>query len=168
MLKMLMVYKAWANELTFATIAEMGEAEAIKHRPTRWESIAYTLSHVWVVDDLFRRHLEGRPHSYSFRNIPERLAPAEIHTRQREMDAWYIAYAAGLSEAEAAQTVAFAYVGGGAGHMTRAEILLHIVNHGTYHRGLVSDMMYQIPITPHTNDLTVFLRDHWHSPRETS
>ena len=51
--------------------------------------------------------------------------------------------------------------------MTRAEILLHVVNHGTYHRGLVSDMMYQIPITPLTNDLTVFLRDHWHSPRET-
>ena len=162
---MLMAYKAWANALTFASVEEMGEAEASRHRPTRWESIAYTLSHVWVVDDLFRCHLEGRPHGYTFRNTPERLTGADLAARQRAMDAWYIAYAEGLSDGD--QVVEFEYVGGGAGRMTRAEILLHIVNHGTYHRGLVSDMMYQIPITPHTNDLTVFLRDHWHSSQET-
>jgi len=167
MLKKLMTYKAWANDLTFASVTKMGEAEATKHRTTRWESIAYTLSHVWVVDDLFRRHLEGRTHSYTFRNIPERLPASEIYARQREIDAWYIGYAQRLSEAEAAQTVEFEYVGGGSGAMTRAEILLHIVNHGTYHRGLVSDMMYQIPITPLTNDLTVFLRDHWSTQQET-
>jgi uncharacterized damage-inducible protein DinB len=60
--------------------------------------------------------------------------------------------------------VNFRFVDGGTGAMSRSEIILHIVNHGTYHRGLVSDMMYQVPAVPPTNDLTVYLRDVIHSP----
>lgn len=43
--------------------------------------------------------------------------------------------------------------------ISREEIILHIVNHGTYHRGFVSDMLDQMPIVPPATDLTVFLRD---------
>lgn len=43
--------------------------------------------------------------------------------------------------------------------MSINEIFLHIVNHGSYHRGFVSDMIYQVPAVPPTNDLTVYLRD---------
>jgi len=43
--------------------------------------------------------------------------------------------------------------------MSRSDMILHVVNHGTYHRGLVSDMMYQVPAVPPANDLTVYLRD---------
>jgi uncharacterized damage-inducible protein DinB len=43
--------------------------------------------------------------------------------------------------------------------MSRADILLHVVNHTTYHRGHIAAMMYQIPVQPPTTDLPVFLRD---------
>jgi uncharacterized damage-inducible protein DinB len=33
------------------------------------------------------------------------------------------------------------------------------VNHKTYHRGQVADMMYQVPARPPVTDLPVFLRD---------
>jgi uncharacterized damage-inducible protein DinB len=55
--------------------------------------------------------------------------------------------------------VSFTFVGGGAGAMTRGEILLHIVNHTSYHRGFAADLFYQVPAKPPTTDLTVFLRD---------
>jgi uncharacterized damage-inducible protein DinB len=45
--------------------------------------------------------------------------------------------------------------------MTRLEILLHLANHATYHRGFISDMLYQIPVIGDANDFTVFLRDAW-------
>jgi uncharacterized damage-inducible protein DinB len=57
------------------------------------------------------------------------------------------------------ETVRFTFVGGGEGAMTRGEILLHIVNHTTYHHGFVADLFYQIPAQPPTTDLPVFLRD---------
>jgi uncharacterized damage-inducible protein DinB len=80
------------------------------------------------------------------------------------MDQWYVDQVDGWSEEDLRQEIKFEFVGGGAGVMTREEIVLHIVNHGTYHRGFVGDLMYQVPFVPPANDLTVFLRDH-HRPR---
>lgn len=45
--------------------------------------------------------------------------------------------------------------------MTREAILLHIVNHATYDRGLVGDMHHQVPASSPANDLSVFLRDNY-------
>lgn len=55
--------------------------------------------------------------------------------------------------------MAATFIGGGPGALTRAEILLHVVNHTTYHRGHIGDMVYQIPAEPPTTDLPVFLRE---------
>ena len=45
--------------------------------------------------------------------------------------------------------------------MTREDILLHLSNHATYHRGFVSTLMYPFKLNGAANDLTVFLRDAW-------
>jgi uncharacterized damage-inducible protein DinB len=55
--------------------------------------------------------------------------------------------------------VHFTFVDGGEGAMTRGDMLLHTVNHKTFHRGYVADMMYQVPARPPSMDLPVFLRD---------
>src|ERR1700724_143348 len=41
--------------------------------------------------------------------------------------------------------------------MTRGAILLHVVNHATYHRGWIAEMFFQVPATTPTTDLPVFL-----------
>jgi uncharacterized damage-inducible protein DinB len=50
-------------------------------------------------------------------------------------------------------------VGGGEGELSRGEILLHIVNHTSYHRGFVGEMIFNLKIRAPAADLTVFLRD---------
>ena len=64
-----------------------------------------------------------------------------------------------MSEAALGENVPFTLIGGNKGVMTRAEILLHIVNHTSYHRGFVADMFYQVPARPPLTDLPVFLRE---------
>ena len=76
-----------------------------------------------------------------------------------EMDEWYIEYAESAEDELLAEKVNFQFIGGGDGVMSRMEIITHVVNHGTYHRGFVGDLMYQVPATPPANDLSVFLRD---------
>ena len=64
------------------------------------------------------------------------------------MDLFYYVDLAERLPAEAlAEAVHFEFVGGGAGAKTRQEILLHLAKHATYHRGLVSDMLFQIPFS---------------------
>ena len=155
----LIQYKNWANDLTFKSAFELPEAELTKPRKTNFGNILHTLNHVFVVDDIFRHHLLGQAHDYTSRNTETSPALAELWRRQQEMDTWYVDHIDGLSEEALSDVIQFTFVGGGAGAMTREEIFLHIVNHATYHRGFVSDMMYQIPARLQANDFPVFLRD---------
>jgi len=82
-----------------------------------------------------------------------------IQNLQSEIDQWYLDYTKPLNQEALEQQISFQYIGGGDGEMTVYDILQHLVNHGTYHHGFVSDMMYQIPAIPPANDYTVFIRD---------
>jgi uncharacterized damage-inducible protein DinB len=112
-----------------------------------------------VIDRIFQAHLEGREHGYTARNTAGHPPLEELRPAQQELDRWYVAWSDGLTDAALAETVDFEFVGGGQGSMTRAEILLHLVNHTTYHRGFVGEMMYKVPARAPATDLTVFLRD---------
>ena len=155
----LLRYKTWANKLTFASLSELSEEELLRPRKTNFTTMAGTINHVYVVDDIFRHHLTGQAHGYTSRNTAEIPALADLWERQQEMDAWYEACAAAMPPETLTTSIDFLFVGGGEGRMSPLEIFLHVVNHGTYHRGFVSDMMYQVPVKPTPNDLPVFLRD---------
>ncbi|RQQ42354.1 DinB family protein [Burkholderia stagnalis] len=160
-LKMLVRYKSWANALTFRTVMELPEGEALRPRPTRFGNMVHTLNHVYVVDDIFRHHLQGKKHGYTARNTDHAPAVEDLWKAVQEMDRWYTDLVDSWSDEDLAKVVHFEFVGGGRGAMTREQIVLHVVNHGTYHRGFVGDMMYQVPFTPPSNDLPVFIRDHY-------
>jgi uncharacterized damage-inducible protein DinB len=156
---MLIRYKAWANDITYRAVTSLSDGEAERPRPTRFGNIVHTLNHAYVIDDIFRAHLEGGRHGYGARNT-ECPPPLEaLWQSVQVMDRWYVAYADGLDEEALGETVRFEFVGGGRCAMTREAILLHVVNHGTYHRGFVGDMLYQVPAALPANDLPVFLRD---------
>jgi uncharacterized damage-inducible protein DinB len=154
---MLARYNAWANELIFDAVAALPEGEAVKPRPSVFKNMVHTLNHNYVIDRIFQAHLEGRPHGYAARNTAEHPPLAELRRSQRAIDDWYVAYADALTEPKAAEKVRFPFIDGGEGEMTRADMLLHIVNHKTYHRGFVADLFYQVPARPPATDLPVFL-----------
>lgn len=160
--QMLVRYKAWANGITFPAVMALPDGEALRPRPTRFGNMVHTLNHAYVVDDIFRAHLEGRRHGYTARNTDHTPPLAELWEAVQAMDRWYVDFADGLSARELGEVVRFEFMGGGQGAMTREEILLHVVNHGTYHRGFVGDMLYQVPASSPANDLPVFLRDAFH------
>jgi uncharacterized damage-inducible protein DinB len=162
-LRKLLHYRTWADGLIYEAVAALPEGAATAPRATIFGNMLRTLSHTWVVDDIFKAHLQRRTHGYTSRNTPEPLAFDELWQRQQAMNAWYRDYAAALSAEQAAEVVPFLFIGGGEGRMTREEMILHVVNHATYHRGFVADMFYQVPARPPATDLPVFLRD---VPRE--
>ena len=161
--RMLTRYKAWANRLFFEAVAALPPGEATRERATLFKSIVHTLNHNHVIDRIFQAHLEGREHGYTARNTHESPPPEELWAAQKSIDEWYVAWAGRLSEAALDEKVRFTFVGGGEGVMTRNEILLHLVNHTSYHRGFAADMFYQVPARPPTTDLPVYLRDA-HAP----
>ncbi len=155
MLERLTRYNAWANELMFDAVAALPAGEATKERKSVFRSMAHTLNHCYVVGLIWQAHLEGREHGFSARNTPDHPPLEELRARQAGLDAWYVAQCGRKPD----ESVRFTLVGGNRGEMTRAEILLHVVNHNTYHRGYVADMFYQVPAKPPTTDLPVYARE---------
>ena len=158
-IRMLARYKAWANTLTYTAVSELPPGEAVRERKTRYRNIVHTLNHVYVIDAVFKAHLLGREHGYHARNTPEHPPLAELWDAARTLDAWYVEHVDAMPSAEWKRPITFSFIGGGSGRMTAEQMIAHVVNHGTYHRGLVADMMYQAGVTPPATDLPVFLRD---------
>ena len=158
-LRVMTRYSAWANQLIFEAVSALPADEVTRPRTGAFRNIAYTLNHNYVVDQIFQAHLRGRPHGFTARNTPEAPALADLWAAQRVIDDWYISYSDAANEGELEEVIPFVFVGGGDGAMTRGEMILHVVNHTTYHRGYVTTCFYQIPARPPTTDLPVFLRD---------
>ncbi len=156
---MLARYNAWANRVMFDAIAALPAGEPEKPRATLFRNMVHTMNHTYVIDRIFQAHLEGRPHEYTARNTQDHPPLAELRSAQEAVDAWYVAWAEKIAEPALDGTVRFQFVGGGEGAMTRGQMLLHVVNHTSYHRGFVADLFFQVPARPPVTDLTVYLRD---------
>jgi len=156
---MLTRYSAWANKTLFESLAVLPTAEIIMTRTEGAGSILKVLNHSRVVDRIWRGHLESVPHGYTSRNTDVLPPFRELAADQAVLDTWYVEYSDGLSEAQYGEVVKFKFVDGGAGAMTRGDMLLHVINHKTYHRGYVAEMLYQAGLRPPTMDLPVFVRD---------
>ena len=157
--RMLTRYNAWANKVMFDAVAALPEGEAVKERQSLFRNIVHTLNHNYVIDLIWQAHLEGRDHGFAARNTKDHPPLPELWKKQQEIDAWYVAWSDAMSDAKLDETVNFTLIGGNQGAMTRGEILLHVVNHTTYHRGFAADLFYQVPARPPTTDLPVYLRE---------
>ena len=152
-------YKAWADGRLYRALAELPAAALTAPQPIVFGSILRTLHHVYAMDRVWQAHLEGRPHGYSTRDPADCPAFVELAAAQGDIDAWYNDYAAKLSPLSADEILDIAFIGGGEVRMSRGEILLHVVNHTTYHRGHIADMIYAVPAMPPGTDFPIFLRE---------
>ena len=157
--RMLTRYNAWSNRLMFDAVAALPAGEAVKERKSLFKNMVHTLNHNFVIDAIWQAHLEGRAHGYAARNTVDYPPLVELKEKQQAMDQCYIQWADDLTDAALKEKVPFTLIGGNAVAMTRFEILQHVVNHTSYHRGFVCDMFFEVPARPPTMDLPVFLRE---------
>lgn len=143
-------YKAWANRELFDVLATV-TSEADLHAAIR------TMNHIHVVDRIFRGHLLGEAHGFDATNTKATPTLNALRTAAIETDEWYRQYIATLSEVQLSEPVHFTFTDGDAGAMSRAEILMHVITHGGYHRGNVGQILKNIGIAPPRDLFTKFL-----------
>jgi uncharacterized damage-inducible protein DinB len=109
------------------------------------------------MDLVWRSHIQGSPHHLQSRNPENTLTFSNLWQAQKECNRWYENYTDQLSATQAQKRVAFTFIGGGDGEMKISQMIQHVVNHGSYHRGHIEGVFYQLLLEPPTTDLSVFL-----------
>jgi uncharacterized damage-inducible protein DinB len=154
--RVLAEYKSWADARTFDAVSALPRDELARERATLFKTFIGTMNHSYLVDLIWQAHLQGRPHGFSARNLVLHEELDQLWRAQRRYNEWLVDWAGKQSDGLLLETVRFKFVSGQDGSMTRGAILLHIVNHATYHRGWISDLFFQTPDKPPTTDLCVF------------
>lgn len=157
--RMLARYNAWANKVIFDAVAALPAGESTKERPTLFRNMVNTLNHLYVVDLIWQAHLQQREHGIPALNAVLHADLEDLRKAQQAVDAWYIAWSDALSNAASDEIVRFTLIGGNQGEMRRGDIMLHVVNHTSYHRGFVADLFFQVPARPPLTDLPIYLRE---------
>jgi uncharacterized damage-inducible protein DinB len=150
-LQRLFRYKAWANDELLTALARLGDASPVTQLAIK------ALSHTYVVDRIFAAHLRRRAHAYASANSSEMPTLEDLSADIRASDREYVDYVAGLRREQLAETIDFRFTDGASGRMSREEMLMHLITHGTGHRGQVSAVMLLNSLTPATDGFTTYL-----------
>lgn len=151
-------YKSWADNLLYASLSQIESTELERNRPMLFGNILSLLNHVYAMDFVWQCNLNGVAHNLNTRNPQDLPVYSELWQKQQTINCWYEDYSKQRSSDQLESTVHFAFIGGGQGKMKEGEILQHVINHASYHRGHIEGVMYQLRIEPPTTDIPVFLQ----------
>jgi uncharacterized damage-inducible protein DinB len=82
---------------------------------------------------------------------------AALRRAREAEDARIIALADGLDDSRLAEDFAYATISMGPGRLPLGQVLGHLMNHQTHHRGQAHDMLSQTDVPPPPLDLLIYL-----------
>jgi uncharacterized damage-inducible protein DinB len=156
-------YKSWADTLLFDATGALPPDEVVKIRQTLFKTMIGTLNHNYVVDLIWKAHLERKEHGFTTRNVVVHADLDDLRRAQQDVNAWFESWADAQSDASLAEQLSFAFISGERSTMSRGAMFMHLVNHASYHRGWVCEMFFEVPAKPPTTDLSVFFAAHLES-----
>lgn len=126
-------YKQWADERTLDAVALIDSVQF----PSEIAFARQQLNHMVRVEEVFRARLLGMPEPHASSNTDVVPGLAELRERLLASNEWLLKYAASTPSETLAGKIHFRFLDGLDGTLSREEILFHMVNHGTYHRGAI-------------------------------
>jgi len=159
-------YNTWANQTILGRIKELPSSVLSQEVNSSYSTIAHALNHIYAVDKMWYLVLTGTgmgealqacmPLNESILNSVDEYANifAELAEQYRE---WF------RSHADLEQTILIDNPYAGIRQTRLSEVVLHQVNHGTYHRGNVSTMLRQLG---HASTMTDYALYWYQKPAE--
>lgn len=131
----LAAYNQWANARLYAAALGLPEADYRRSVGVFFGSLHGTLNHLLVTDRIWLKRIIGAG------DAPARLDSilfedrAALARARMDEDARIVATVAGFDEAALAAPLTYTTTGGAAQTTALGDILLHLFNHQTHHRG---------------------------------
>jgi uncharacterized damage-inducible protein DinB len=128
-------YNAWANTRLFRMAAQLPDEQYRRDVGAYFESLHGTLNHLLVTDRIWLRRLTGTGAA------PTRLDAIlfdgldELTRARREEDERLVSFVESLTDAQLEAPLGYRTTKGSAQQQKHREVLAHLFNHQTHHRG---------------------------------
>lgn len=152
-------YDEWANERLAAAIAALPPELWARHWGGSHPSLRGAFSHIVASEWIWLERWCGS----SPKEPPAWMEEATVETAVREMRevcARRRRFLEALVDADLERVVSFAFLSGRAGEHRLGDLLVHVANHSTYHRGQVASMLRQAGSAPPATDFIVYRAEH--------
>ena len=149
-------YTAWANLRLLEAAAQITPEELAHDFKTADRSVIGTLAHIFAGDRIWLARLSGAP-------VPDFISDADRDLAVLQsawpalLDRWK-SWAAELTEEQAREHFAYTDLKGRQWRQPLWQLVLHVVNHGTHHRGQISGFLRSLGYTPPPLDLHYYYR----------
>jgi uncharacterized damage-inducible protein DinB len=156
-LRLHIAYTTWATNRLLGAAAKLTPAELARDFGSSEKSVAGTLAHIYAADRVWMGRIQGvNPKLYVNDEdrdlvVLSRAWPALL----KQWETW----ASALTDESAHNRVDYTNPKGNPDRTPQWQIVLHVVNHGTHHRGQVSGFLRAMGKVPPPLDLMAFYRE---------
>lgn len=154
-------YNAWANARLYAAARSLPDAAYRRDVGAFFGSLHGTLNHLLVADRIWMRRITGEG------DHPDRLNAilfddlASLERARKAEDARIIGYVDGLTQSDIDGELSYATTKGVAHRNPLRQVLAHLFNHQTHHRGQAHAILTLLGVRePQPLDLIAMLREN--------
>ena len=149
-------YTTWATGRLMEAAARLSPEELVRDFGTADKSVVDTLAHIFAADRIWMGRIHGRPPAKFI--TPE---DRDLALLQREwpalLEVWK-QWGAGLTDDNVTAKASYPDMQGKPWTTPLWQIVLHVVNHGTHHRGQASGFLRTMGRVPPPLDLIAYYR----------
>lgn len=157
-LRALLDYHYWARDRMLDALEPLAPAQLTRDLSSSFKSIHETVVHTYSAEWAWYQRWQGQS--------PTAPPPADLFTDLAAIrrqwtahEAQVRAFLGGLDDHGIARVIEYKLLSGNVGSATISQMLQHLVNHASYHRGQVTTMLRQIGAAPPKSmDLIAYYR----------
>jgi len=154
-IQMLYAYNRWANAQVLGASAELTQEQFTKDLSSSHRSVRDTLAHVLAAEWIWLRRWQGVSPKALF--DPEGFPDlGSLRERWAGIEREQADFVKAVTDESLREVIAYTNTKGEEWRYPLWQMMQHVVNHSTYHRGQVATMLRQLGADPVPTDFLVF------------
>ena len=154
----LLEFHYWARDRVFSAVELLGEQQYAQPLGSSFASVRDTLNHIYLAEWVWYSRWNGvSPSAFPSDEIPNL---SSLRSRWTELEGKVRTYLADAGESGPNRVIHYRLMSGKEGASPLWQMVAHVVNHATYHRGQVTTMLRQLGAAPaQSTDLITYFRE---------
>ena len=156
-IKLLYEYNSWANNVTFDVVSSVNEENLIKDLHSSHHSIKETLVHVVSTEWIWLTKWKKISSEVRYWEPSDYPAISDLMQQWLKIEKQQLDFISDLTEEELLEIISYTNKNGETWKYPLWQMMCHVVNHSTYHRGQIIAMLRQLGEQPKATDFLVFI-----------